>query len=91
MCSVFAARTVGGVKSELSYKAEATEFTLCGKFHFNNIDPFIIDLSYSSLLFLLSMNRMQSVGRGVKKIGGRRVIHSQSREILISVYSFMKI
>jgi hypothetical protein len=32
---------------------------------------------------------MQGEGRGVKKIGGRKVIHSQSREMVINVYSFM--
>jgi len=33
---------------------------------------------------------MQGEGTGVKKIGGRKVIHSQSREVVIRVYSFMK-
>jgi hypothetical protein len=33
---------------------------------------------------------MQGDGRGVKKIGGRKVIQSQSREMVINVYSFMK-
>jgi signal recognition particle GTPase len=33
---------------------------------------------------------MQGEGRGVKKIGGHKVIYSQSREMVISVYSFMK-
>jgi hypothetical protein len=33
---------------------------------------------------------MQGEGRGVKKIGGHKVIHSQSREMVINVYSFMK-
>jgi signal recognition particle GTPase len=33
---------------------------------------------------------MQGEGRGVKKIGGRKVIHSQIREMVINVYSFMK-
>jgi signal recognition particle GTPase len=33
---------------------------------------------------------MQDEGRGVKKIGGRKVMHSQSREMVINVYSFMK-
>jgi signal recognition particle GTPase len=33
---------------------------------------------------------MQGEGRGVKKIGKRKVIHSQSREMVINVYSFMK-
>jgi hypothetical protein len=32
---------------------------------------------------------MQEDGRGVKKIGGRKGIHSQSREMVINVYSFM--
>jgi signal recognition particle GTPase len=33
---------------------------------------------------------MQGEGRGVKKMGGRKVIHSQSREMVINVFSFMK-
>jgi hypothetical protein len=33
---------------------------------------------------------MQGEGRGVKKIGGHKVSHSQSREMVINVYSFMK-
>jgi signal recognition particle GTPase len=33
---------------------------------------------------------MQGEGRGVKKIGGRKVIHSQIGEMVIKVYSFMK-
>jgi hypothetical protein len=33
---------------------------------------------------------MQGEGRGVKKIGGRKVIHSQSREMVMKVFSFMK-
>jgi hypothetical protein len=33
---------------------------------------------------------MQGEDRSVKKIGERKVIHSQSREIVINVYSFMK-
>jgi signal recognition particle GTPase len=36
------------------------------------------------------VNRAQCECRGVKKIGGRKVIHSQSREMVIKVYSFMK-
>jgi hypothetical protein len=36
------------------------------------------------------MNRMQTYCRGVKKIGGRKVIHRQSREIVISVHSSKK-
>jgi hypothetical protein len=32
---------------------------------------------------------MQGEGRGVKKIGGHKVIHSQSREMVFKVYSFM--
>jgi signal recognition particle GTPase len=33
---------------------------------------------------------MQGKGRGVKNIGGCEVIHSQRREMVINVYSFMK-
>jgi hypothetical protein len=33
---------------------------------------------------------MQSKGRGIKKIGGHKQIHSQGREMVIRVYSFMK-
>jgi hypothetical protein len=40
--------------------------------------------------FLFSINRMQCEGRGVKKIRGHKVMHSQSREMVIRVYSFMK-
>lgn len=34
------------------------------------------------------MSRMQDKGKGVKKIGRHKVIHSQSKEMVISVYSF---
>jgi hypothetical protein len=33
---------------------------------------------------------MQDEDRDVKNIGGRKVIHSQSREMVINVHSFMK-
>jgi hypothetical protein len=36
------------------------------------------------------MARMQGKGRGVKKIGGHKVIHGQGTEMVICVYSFMK-
>ncbi|KDR23864.1 hypothetical protein L798_12308 [Zootermopsis nevadensis] len=82
MCSVFAARTVGGVKPELSYKPDATEFTSCGKFHFKNIEPFII----RPVIFIAVgfTQHEQNAKRG------QRCKESQSREMVISVYSFMK-
>jgi hypothetical protein len=43
-----------------------------------------------SLFFQFSVNRMQGEGRGAKKIGERKEKHSQSREMVINVYSFMK-
>jgi hypothetical protein len=36
------------------------------------------------------MDKMNGEGRGVKKIRGRKVTHSQSTEMVISAYSFMK-
>jgi hypothetical protein len=35
------------------------------------------------------VNRLEGEDRGVKKIGGRELIHSQSRE-MINAYSIMK-
>lgn len=58
-------------------------------FNSNSITLAHLQLGLSfSLLFLLSMSRMQDKGKGVKKIGRHKVIHSQSKEMVISVYSF---
>jgi hypothetical protein len=51
---------------------------------------FVIRTVIFTVVFLLSLNRMQGKGKGLKQIGGHRVIHSQNRELVISVYSFMK-
>jgi hypothetical protein len=60
------------------------ELTSCVKFDFNNIGPFIIRPVIFSVVSI-RVNRMQGEGRGVKKIGGRKVIHSQSREMVINI------
>jgi hypothetical protein len=68
---------------EFSVSSAATRLTSCVEFHLYNIFPFII----TPIIFT---NRMQSEGRGVKEIWGRKIINSQSRKMAINIYSFMK-
>jgi hypothetical protein len=65
-----------------------TELVSDFEFHFNNISPFII--KPVGVFYTSHVNGIQGKGRGVKKIGGRKVIRSQSVGMVVSFYSFVK-
>lgn len=55
-----------------------TELRPCVEFRFKITGQFIIRPVVFTVVFLLNENRMQSECRGGKKIGGRKLIQSQS-------------
>jgi hypothetical protein len=65
ICSSFAIRKEVGGQAELSLSSAVTELTQCDEFHFNNT-PFIFRHVILLLLFILSADRMQGKGKGVK-------------------------
>jgi hypothetical protein len=77
---------VGGKRSSVSRVLWVSRHRV---FHFNNISPFIIR-PVMFIVVCMQGKQCKTKGRGVQKTVGRKVMHSQSRETVISVYSFTK-